>query len=126
MRLMTLVAPIVAVALVGCGSNVRLLPGPVAVSGKVTFADGRPVKNLMFALQPTETGHPTAFKLAADGSFRGDIVPGKYAFSLQPQDGPERSKSLAALKEVPEKYRSAHLDHQVDFKASTDAQIKLN
>lgn len=117
-RLMFLCAATAAV-LAGCGSPGQV-PDAVAVQGQVTFADGKPVKDVMLTLQPMETGHPAGMKLGADGTFSGNAVPGKYAYFFTAQEG-----KAAALKTIPEKYRSAHMEHTVQISAGA-VQIKLN
>jgi hypothetical protein len=59
-------------------------------------------------------------KLGADGSFSGSAVPGKYSYFFTAQDG-----KAAALNTIPEKYRSAHMEHTVQISAGA-VQIKLN
>jgi hypothetical protein len=116
-----------AVALAGCGGDPPRMADRVKVHGTVTLADGKPIRDVMLTLQPTQTGHLAGFKVGADGRFSGEAIPGKYAFSLQPREGADRTKSLAALKQVPEKYRAPQLDHQVTIPSGGGAvEIKLD
>lgn len=106
----------------GCGMNPGRVADPVSVSGKVTFADGKPVRDVILTLQPMDAGNMAGLKIGTDGAFRGDVVPGKYAYYLTAQDG--RRGALAA---IPEPFRSAHLDRTVEVKAgASDLQIRLN
>ena len=74
---------------IGCQANVPLMNTPVDVVGKLTKA-GKPVGNVTLTLQPMETGHVVPMKVGADGSFKGNIVPGKYAYYLSAnEDGGE-------------------------------------
>jgi hypothetical protein len=100
-----LVTAMVAVALAGCAMGPGKVGEPLPVSGRVTFADGRPVTDVFLVLSPVEKGRPDNLKLGADGSFSGSAVPGKYSFYFVPQTG-----KLAAMKGIPEKYRS----HQIE------------
>jgi hypothetical protein len=127
MKRLTLLAAAAALGLTGCG---KMTPAPVAdrvpVKGKVTLADGRPVRDVMLTLQPLDSGQLAGLKVRADGSFHGEAVPGKYTYFLTPQEGAERRKSLAALKAVPERFKSAHLERTVEVRPGGDLQIKLN
>lgn len=103
-------------AIVGCGVNPGQRSEPIKVSGKVAFANGRPVRDLKLSLQPTAgDGVAVSVPLGPDGSFSGDFIPGKYAFFFEPLDGKEAARSATALRQVPEKYRQAHMAHLVDL-----------
>jgi hypothetical protein len=54
------------------------------------------------------------------GTFSGNFVPGKYAYHFQVMPS-----NPTAYKQVPEKYRSAHLDRQVSIKEG-EVEIKLD
>ena len=69
----------------GCAPKVELLNEPVGVSGKLTKS-GQPLGNVTLMLQPLEKGHPVPLKVGADGSYKGSVVPGKYAYFLMPLD----------------------------------------
>ncbi|MFY7893074.1 MAG: hypothetical protein ACOVOJ_10310 [Pirellula sp.] len=69
----------------GCAPKVELLNEPVSVSGKLTKS-GQPLGNVTLMLQPLEKGHPVPLKVGADGSYKGSVVPGKYAYFLMPLD----------------------------------------
>lgn len=62
-----------------------MLSESVNVSGKLTKS-GRPLGNVTLMLQPLEKGHPAPLKVSVDGSFKGSVVPGKYAYFLMPLD----------------------------------------
>ncbi|MFN5104746.1 MAG: hypothetical protein ACK5GJ_18295 [Planctomycetota bacterium] len=69
----------------GCAPKVEMLGEPVSVSGKLTKS-GQPLGNVTLMLQPLEKGHPVPLKVGADGSYKGSVVPGKYAYFLMPLD----------------------------------------
>ena len=69
----------------GCAPKVEMLNEPVSVSGKLTKS-GQPLGNVTLMLQPLEKGHPVPLKVGADGSYKGSVVPGKYAYFLMPLD----------------------------------------
>ncbi|MFM8262583.1 MAG: hypothetical protein ACKN9S_09920 [Pirellula sp.] len=69
----------------GCAYKVEMLSEPVSVSGKLSKS-GQPLGNVTLMLQPLERGHPVPLKVGADGSFKGSIIPSKYAYFLMPLD----------------------------------------
>src|SRR5262245_29709212 len=100
---------------VGCGGP-DMRSDPTPVSGQVSFSDGRPVSNLKLSLQPLDQGHPIALDLGADGRFSGNLIPGRYAYCITTPDAKtptERQKYEAALRAIPEKYRTASKGHMV-------------
>ncbi|MBM3963907.1 MAG: carboxypeptidase regulatory-like domain-containing protein [Planctomycetes bacterium] len=70
---------LISVAFAGCGYRAPQMDTPVAVSGKVTLS-GSPLAGVTLMLQPLQTGHPGVFPTGDDGSFSGNLVPGKYAY----------------------------------------------
>jgi len=82
----------------------------------------------MLTLQPMDQGHMASLKLGADGSFSGDMVPGKYFFFFAAQKGTskvEQQRLDAALRGVPEKYRDSNKEHTVKV-AEGAVEIKLD
>ncbi len=75
---------------VGCQYKVPLMDTPVDVSGKLTKG-GQPLGTVTLMLQPLESGHMTPLKVSADGSFKGTVVPGKYAYFLAPIENSDTS-----------------------------------
>ncbi len=117
----------ISLGVVGCGGPGQVAE-PVHIEGQVTLADGRPVKDVMLTLQPTHAGRMAGLKLGPDGSFRGEVVPGRYAYCVSEQEGKtpaERQRYGAAFKAIPEKYRSANMEHVVQI-SSGRVRIKLN
>lgn len=78
----------------GCQYKVELMNTPVDVTGKLTKA-GKPLGNLTLVLQPLETGHVVPFSVGNDGSFKGNIVPGKYAYYISANE--DGSSNLAGI-----------------------------
>jgi hypothetical protein len=68
-------------------------------------------------------------KLGADGTFRGEVVPGTYAYFLTAPDAKttaEQQRFKAALKAIPEPFRAAHLERTVVVSAgSGELKIQL-
>jgi hypothetical protein len=76
--------------LAGCQYKVAIMNDPVSVSGKLTKG-GQPVGNVTLMLQPLETGHMVPLAVGSDGSYKGTVVPGKYAYYLAPSDSGDAS-----------------------------------
>lgn len=90
------------ISFIGCQYKVPLMNTPVDVSGKLTKS-GKAIGNVTLMLQPLETGHMVPMAVGSDGSFKGTIVPGKYAFYVAASDGGDPSSLSgidAALKEA--------------------------
>ena len=85
MRLFTLFMLIFC--FVGCGSRVQLKPAPTQVSGKVSRG-GQPLSGMVVVFQPLGDGHMREFPIQKDGSFRGELVTGEYAYYLAKRTGP--------------------------------------
>lgn len=71
---------------VGCGSHVRLKGTPVSVAGKVS-QNGRPVGGLVMIFQPLGDGHMREFPIQKDGSFKGEMISGEYAYFVSKRTG---------------------------------------
>lgn len=113
----------------GCGTNPGQVADPVPVTGKVTLPTGKPAAHAALYLQPMDDGLPAGLVLGADGQFRAELVPGKYAYYFAPQEGATRAawqKSVAALKQVPQKYRQAHRDNTIVVRSGSVLDIKLD
>jgi hypothetical protein len=123
-------AAVASIGVVGCGMNPGQVADRVPIKGQVTFADGKPVRDVMLTLQPLERGHMAGLKVGADGAFNGDAVPGKYAYYFAAQEGKtaaEKQKFGTALRAVPEQYRTLSMERTVAVNSGGgDLQIKLN
>ncbi len=93
-RFRSIVLVLIACLFVGCQYKAPLMSTPVDVSGKLT-KDGKPMGNVTLMLQPLETGHMVPLSVGADGSFKGTIVPGKYAFYLAAKE--DGSSNLSGI-----------------------------
>ena len=120
------VIPLALLTLAGCGGEPPRRSEPVPVSGKVTHADGKPVKDVTLTLQPTGDGLPAALSVSGDGSLKGQVIPGDYVYSFTALEGKGGQKNTAGLKAVPEKYRAPHLDHKVQVGGGGNVEIKLD
>ena len=84
---------LLVLAITGCGYRAEMLKGPTEVTGKVTKG-GQPFGNVVLMMQPLETGHPAPLEVKADGTFKGALVPGKYAYYLAPSNDPAQAGVL--------------------------------
>lgn len=116
-----------AVISIGCGSSVTLLPEPVEISGTVTFADGKPVKDVQLALRPKGDGHPSGCALKADGTFSVKAIPGDFMFYFAPLEDPkaDKAKAKSGMNSIPVPYRDVSMDHSVSLKAGSGNKIEL-
>lgn len=106
--------------LIGCGPKVELNLEPTTVSGKLTAA-GAPVGNVLLTLQPLETGHPVPIKVGSDGSFKADVIPGKYAYFVAAIED-----NSSAIDKVPADFRQASLTRTVTVSAGqTTLEVPL-
>lgn len=117
MTRLKLLAAAALIGLVGCAPGTK--PNPIQVKGEVTFADGKPVKDVVLNLQPMDKGIQTIAKVGPDGKFNTELIPGKYNYFFTAQDG-----KAAAMNDIPEPYRSSHKNHTVQVSGG-DVIIKL-
>lgn len=105
----------------GCSSNGREISASEKISGKVVLPNGQPARDVQIYFQPLDTdGRPETLPVGTDGSFSGEMVPGKYAFAIQPAAG-----KAAAHKAIPSQYHEANMKHQVSLSGG-NVEIKLN
>ena len=98
---------------VGCDSGSQpSMDTPVAITGKLTAADGKPFGNVIVHFQPTEAPAPASGTVAADGTFtvttydeKPGICKGKYVVYVRALLGKDASKTNPAHKTLPEKIR---------------------
>src|SRR5437773_10554148 len=104
----------VLAALAGCGGGgeaARVVSAVVPVSGKVLYADGKPVANAWVVLTPKDPpGNEANAATQADGTFRlgtfakdDGVVPGHYVVTVQPYP----NAPTAARPQIPARYTSA-------------------
>jgi hypothetical protein len=108
-------------ALAGCGYDPGTKPEPTAVRGQVTFADGKPVRNVRLSFNPTSGDQmPGGVDLGADGTFRARLIPGKYIVTFESLTG-----KAAALKAIPAKYHTPDVAHTVEVATGREVQIQV-
>jgi hypothetical protein len=97
--------------LVGCGPKIEILAEPISISGKLTAASA-PVGGVTLTLQPLERGHLLPMQVGPDGSFSGQVVPGKYAYFVTASEA-----DPAAIEKVTAKFREADMTRTVTISA---------
>ena len=107
--------------LVGCGPAIREMAAPTSTKGKVTLK-GQPFGDVNIALQPLGDGHPRSIPVAVDGTFQGELSPGKYVFSVVQSSS---KTSEQALKKVDPKYYESSMERTVVVAAGEDLTIAL-
>jgi hypothetical protein len=121
MRMRLLVGLLIVWTVAGCGKSP---PAAVAVKGRVSRADGKPVTNMLVTFTPRDEQNratrPTAL-LDSNGRYEVKCVPGKYKVNLAPIPVQAGGGSPAGsgdgsvgkvptrgdLKPIPPKYRDA-------------------
>ncbi|MDZ4658388.1 MAG: hypothetical protein SH868_12490 [Bythopirellula sp.] len=123
MRYQSLLATFLLIAVIGCGAPQPGLKGaPVNVNGKVSQA-GQPVGNITVSFHPLDNGHLTNLEVKPDGTFQGELISGKYAYSIvqsTPSDATTSAPSIA-----PE-YTQPDLQRTVNVEAGQALEIVLN
>jgi hypothetical protein len=101
---------------------------PSPVTGTINGPDGKPMANVGIYFQPTGNGFPMTF-FAENGTFKGDMIPGKYAWSIRiPESGlnaAQQKAAATAYKGVPEKFREGSMDRQIEVKPNDTITIDL-
>ncbi len=123
MRYRDLLATFMMLGAIGCGAPQPGLKGaPVNVSGKVSQS-GQPVGNITVSFHPLDNGHLTNLEVKPDGTFQGELISGKYAYSIvqsTPNDATPSAPSIA-----PE-YMQPDLQRTVSVEAGQALEIVLN
>lgn len=118
----TLLYTLLFAAMIGCSSTVVERMAPTELTGKLSDASGKTVGNVLLTLQPLEDGHLAPLQVAADGSFKGEVVPGKYAYYV----GKSSAKNAEqALKVVDSKFYEASLERTIDIKSGEPLNLVL-
>lgn len=106
----------------GCSGNVAVRSESGKVTGKLVSGDGQKVGNVGLTLQPLDNGFVTTMQVAEDGSFEGEIIPGKYAFFV----GKSGAKNAdQALKKVDPKFYEANMTRTVVVQPGQELNIEL-
>ena len=110
------------VVLAGCGSAGSPMPASSIVKGKLETSAGKPIGNVLLTLQPLGDGHPSPLQVSEDGTFQGEIVPGKYAYFVAKSSA---KNSDQALKLVDAKYYEASMTRTVSVQAGKELRIAI-
>lgn len=105
------IAPALMLLAFGCSSSGTALPAPKPVTGTLARADGSPVAGVLLMLQPTSTGHMTAFEVDDAGRFSGEAIAGPYAWFVA--KSAKAADADKALEKVPEAFRQGTLERKV-------------
>lgn len=112
----------------GCSSDPGLMPEAPKVTGKVTFADGTPVRHVQLVLQPRGAGlAQVSPQLGADGEFSEKVHPGTYGFYFEvgnPKPS-QRGAAEGAMKAIPAAYRNPAEENFVEVKAGEPLNVTL-
>lgn len=109
---------------VGCEN--QTMPDPVEISGTVTYADGKPVKDVQLVLRPKGEGHMAGGPLGPDGKFTVKAVPGEFMFYFQPLEGSkDKGKVKSAFAAVPPAYQDVSADHTASLSSGGGNEIRL-
>ncbi len=112
-RGVVLVAALLALSSIGCGGG-NSRPNNVSISGKVAYANGKPLTSGMIVFNPLEEGEEAPLApIQQDGSFTfsgAGVAPGEYRVSLAQPEGEAASgegNSEVSTFPVPERYLQA-------------------
>jgi len=111
---------LVVAVMIGCSSDPGQMDGPVAVTGSLKDASGKPLKDVAVELQPLEAGHVTTIQVGPDGSFSGEAVPGKYAYRIVPG-----AKARTAPKGVPAEFAEQKMERTYEVGSGSPLDIQL-
>jgi hypothetical protein len=117
-----LIVSMLMVGLVGCSSEVKLKSAPVSMSGKVSRG-GQPVSGMVMILQPLGDGHVREFPIHKDGTFKGEVISGEYAYYVVKRPVP--GAAPAPIKLSP-KYFEADLSRTVTVEPDKLLAIALD
>jgi hypothetical protein len=130
----TAAAALLCLTLVGgCGDRRVSLPTPVPASGKVTLANGEPVRNVIIAFEAVDAMAPAACAVKEDGSFalhtyenKPGACPGKYRVVFRAD--PALRGSGESIQAIPRKYTldNSPLEVEVPSGGRTDFELTLD
>src|SRR5262245_61608164 len=100
MRTAALVAFLSLATVAGCAKSKLPPPPPVPISGKVVYADGKPVANMVIFLHPQDepaAGERPNGALDKDGRYSLKVIPGRYKITLLPIPSQAGSAGASSL-----------------------------
>jgi hypothetical protein len=112
----------IIVGLVGCGGEVRLKGAPTSVSGKVSQGN-QPVRGVVMVFQPLGDGHVREYPIRKDGTFKGELISGEYAYYVAK---PTIHGAPQAPMKLSPKYFEADLSRTVTVEPGTQLAIALD
>lgn len=99
-----------AVLAAGCQKDLGQVAPQSDATGKVAFADGKPVGDVLVNFLPQfKEGTPASATTDAAGAFKVKISPGKYAYTFEAKAG-----KADAFKAVPAGYKEVSGEHLID------------
>jgi hypothetical protein len=113
---------LIAAGTLGCSDAAALKSAPVSVSGKVAQG-GKPLANVVVWFQPLDNGHLASLPVNSDGTFRGELIGGRYAYYVGQLPSPN---SAAALKKIDSKYYEPNLERSVHVEFGKEIILALD
>ncbi|MCC7476097.1 MAG: hypothetical protein IT425_11935 [Pirellulales bacterium] len=113
---------VLGIGVLGCGSKVGLKGVPVEVAGKVT-QNGQPQGDIVLVFQPLDDGHMKEFRVQKDGTFKGELITGNYAYFVT---SPAGVVPAQVPKKLPGKYYQADLARTVTVEPGANLAITLD
>ena len=111
-RVIFLLGALLVLSPLGCGGDGK--PDNALISGKVVYANGKPLTTGMIVFHPLEEGEEAPMTaIQQDGTFRfsedGGIPPGEYRVSLAPPEEMDQAEEgpAASSFRLPKKYLQA-------------------
>jgi hypothetical protein len=109
------------ISMLGCSSNPGMVADRVPIEGTVTL-NGKPVGNVALQLQPLDVGQLVVMDVAADGRFRGEAVPGRYAYSFTVASGDRKG---SAFKAIPSQYHDTNMERTIQVRGGSPIELGL-
>jgi len=110
------------VGFLGCSNGATLRTEPTKVAGKLASTGGQAVGNVGLTFQPLDAGFMTTVQVAEDGSFQGELVPGKYSYFIVKSSSKTGDQ---ALKKIDAKFLEANMSRTIEFKPGQDLALVL-
>jgi hypothetical protein len=101
-----------ALVLLGCGTDPGRTPDAVEISGEVTLK-GKRLSVATLHLQPTGAGTEAVLPVK-NGTFRAKVTPGRYTYYV-----------TGAREPIPQPFRAGSLDRQTDIAAGSTLRVAM-